>query len=81
MYSQVNYQVRTTEGTSECFSLDNEVLQGKSLSPTLFAAYINEIEWRMNEIEGMRVNVIGMKVSVLMYAYALVLLSQAENRL
>ena len=43
MYSQLKCQVRTTEGMSECFSQDKGVLQGESLSPTLFASYINEL--------------------------------------
>ena len=51
------------------------------MSPTLFTAYINELEAKMNAIEGMRVNIIGVKVSVLMYADDLVLLSQTEDRL
>ena len=59
---------------SECFSQDNGVLQGKNLSPTLFAAYINELESRMNTS-------FGVKVSVLMYADDLVLLSQTEDGL
>ena len=66
---------------SKCFPWDNEVLQGDSLSPTLFAAYINELESRMNAIEGMGVKINGVKVSVLMYADDLVLLSQTEDRL
>ena len=57
MYSQLKCQVRTTEGMSECFSQDKGVLQGESLSPTLFAAYINELESIMNAIEGMGVNI------------------------
>ena len=81
MYSQLKCQVRTTEGMSECFSQDNGVLQGESLSPTLFAAYINELESRMNAVEGMCVNINGVKVSVLMYADDLVLLIQTEDGL
>ena len=40
MYSQLKCQVKSTEGTSECFSRDNGVLQGESLSPTLFTPYL-----------------------------------------
>ena len=57
MYSQLKCQVRTTKGMNECFSQDNGVLQGESLSPTLFAAYFNGLESRMNAIEGMGVNI------------------------
>ena len=66
---------------SECFSQDKGVLQGESLSSTLFAAYINELESMMNAIEGMGVNINGVKVSVLMYADDLVLLPQTEDGL
>ena len=66
---------------SECFSQDNGVLQGGSLSPTLFTAYINELESRINAIECMGVNINEVKVSVLMYADDLVLLSQTEDGL
>ena len=65
----------------ECFSQDNKELQGESLLPTLFAAYINELESRMNAIEDMGVNINGVKVSVLIYADDLVLLSQTEDGL
>ena len=81
MYSQLKCQVKATEGMSECFSQDNRVLQGESLSPTLFTVYINELESRMNAIEGMGVNINGVKVSFLMYADDLVLLSQTEDEL
>ena len=57
---------------SECFSQDKGVLEGESLLPTLFTAYINELESIMNAIEGMGVNINGVKVSVLMYADDLV---------
>ena len=63
------------------FSQDNGVFQGESLSPTLFIAYINELESRINAIEGMGVNINGVKLSVLMYADDLVLLSQTEDGL
>ena len=82
MYSQLKCQVRTTEGMSECFSRDNGVLQGESLSPTFVAAYINELESRMNAIEaGHGMNINGVTVSVHMYADDLVLLSQTEDGL
>ena len=66
MYSQLKCQVSATEGMSECFSQDNGVFQGESLSPTLFTAYINELESIMNAIDGMGVNINGVNVSVLM---------------
>ena len=78
MYSPFKSCVRTSDGTSEYFCQENGVLQVESMSPTLFAAYINEIESKMNEIEGMGVSINGVMVSVLMYADDLVLLAQTE---
>ena len=51
MYRQFKSCVRTSDGTREYFCQENGVLQGESLLPTLFAAYINEIESKMNDIE------------------------------
>ena len=62
MYRQLKCQVNTTEGMSECFSQSNGVVQGKSLSPTLFTAYINELESIMNVIDGMSMNINRVKV-------------------
>ena len=78
MYSQFKSCVRTSNGTSEYFCQENGVLQGESLSPTLFAAFINKIESKMNVIEGMGVSINRVMVSVLMYADDLVLLAQTE---
>ena len=60
MYSQLKCQVRLAEGMSECFSQDNGVFQGESLSLTPFVAYINELE---NKIENMGVIINRLKIS------------------
>ena len=81
MYSQSKCQVKTTKGMSECFSQDNGVLQGESLSRALFTAYVNELESIINAMESMGVNINGDKVSVLMYADDMMLLYQTEDGL
>ena len=55
MNSKLGCQVRTSVGESDHFAQDNGVMQGECLSPTLFAAYINEIERLMNNTEEMSV--------------------------
>ena len=44
MYSKLKCQVKTSSGESDMFPQSNGVMQGECLSPTLFTAYINEIE-------------------------------------
>ena len=78
MYSQFKSCVRTSDGASQHLCQENGVLQRESSSPTLFAAYINETESKMNDIEGMSVSINGVIVSVLMYADDLVLLAPTE---
>ena len=68
MYSKLGCQVRTSVGESDDFAQDNDVMQGECLSPTLSAAYINEIERLMNSIEEVGVYINGVKVSAIMYA-------------
>ena len=55
MYSKLKCQVRTSAGESDMFPQSNGVMQGECLSPTLFTAYINEIERLMNDINEMGV--------------------------
>ena len=67
MYSILKCQVRTSAGVSDHFSQDNGVMHGECLSPTLFAAYINEIERLMNNIDEMGVHVDGVNISDYVY--------------
>ena len=79
MYSQLKCQVRTSVEESDHFAQDHGVMQGECLSPTLFVAYINELERLMNNIEEMGVYVNNVKVSVILYADDLMVLI-AKNR-
>ena len=56
-------------------------MQGECLSPTLFTAYINEIERLMNDVDEMGVYLNGVKVSVIMYADDLVIISKTKHGL
>ena len=76
MYSKLKGQVRTSAGESDMFSPSNGVMQEECHSPTLFTAYINEIERRVNDVDEMGVYLNGVKVSVIMYADDLVLSSK-----
>ena len=61
-------QVRTVDGSSTSFSLNNGLMQGESLSPTLFSILINDIVYAMTKCCLMGVDINGVKVSVLKYA-------------
>ena len=78
MYSKINSKVRTSNGVSGTFSQQCGhcgVMQGESLSPTLFAISINEVEALMNNIPSIGVLAGNRKLSVLKYADDLVLCS------
>ena len=78
MYSKINSKVTT----SEMFSQKCGVMQRESLSPTLFATSINEIEAIMNNIPSMGrlgVFVRNHKIYVLAYADDLVLCSVTSD--
>ena len=81
MYSKLKCQVRTSAGESDMFSKSNGVMQGECLSPTLFTAYINEIERLMNGIDEMGMYLNGVKLSVIMYADDIVLISKTKHGL
>ena len=71
MYSKV----RTSNRVSGTFSQQCGVMQGESLSPTLFAISINEVEALMSNIPSMDVLAGNHKLSVLKYGDDLVLCS------
>ena len=79
MYSKLKCQVRTSTGESDIFPQSNGVMQGECLSPTLFTAYINEIERLMNDVDEMGVYLNGVKVSVIIYADDLVFISKTKH--
>ena len=81
MYSKINSKVRTSNGSSGTFSQKCGVMQGESLSPSLFSISINEIETIMNTIPSMGVFVGDRKISVLKYADDLVLCSVTSDGL
>ena len=66
----------TSARASDHFLQVNGVMKGECLSPTLFAAYINEIERLMINIDEIGVHVNGVNISVIMYADDLVLIAK-----
>ena len=73
--------VRADDRGRTCMSVATGVMQEECLSPTLFAAYINEIERLMNNVDEMGVHVNGVKISVIMYADDLVLIAKNKHGL
>ena len=55
MYIRLKCQVRTSAGESDVFPQSNRAMQGECLSPTLFTAYVNEIERLLNNVDEMGV--------------------------
>ena len=74
-------QVRTADGSSTSFSLNNGLMQGESLSPTLFSILINDIVDAMTKCCSMGVDINGVKMSVLKYADDIVLMATSPEGL
>ena len=68
MYSKLKSQVRANNGYTEDFPRDIGVLQGESLSPTLFSFHLNSIVNYMNNVTNMGITLQNGKISVLKYA-------------
>ena len=81
MYRKMKCQVRTADGSSTSFSLNNGLMLGESLSPTLFSILINDIVDAMTKCCSMGVDINGVKVSVLKYADDIVLMATSPEGL
>ena len=74
-------QARTADWSSTLFSLNNGLMQGESLSPTLFSILINDIVDTMTKCCSMGVDINSVKVSVLKYADDIVLMATSPGAL
>lgn len=81
MYSSVKSCVRGPEGLTCDFDCILGVRQGESLSPFLFAMYVNDLETTLNTsgITGLNINML--KLFILFYADDAVLLSESREDL
>ena len=70
-------QLTTTDTDTE----DNGLMQGESISPTVFSAFINDIVEAMNKITSMGAVINNIKITVLKYADDLVLLATSQEGL
>ncbi len=81
MYSKIRSKVKTSAGISDTFLLQNGLMQGECLSPTLFSLYINDIVNCIDNIDTMGIYMGTTKVSVLKYADDLVLIAKSSDGL
>ena len=81
MYGKIKSKVRTSNGSSGTFPQKYGVMQGESLSLSLFSISINDNETIINTIPSMGVLVGDRKTSVLKYADDLVLCSVTSDGL
>ena len=68
MYSKMKGRVRTNDGFTAPFNMDNGLMQGECISPTVFSAFINDIVEAMNKITSMGAVINNIKITVLKYA-------------
>ena len=75
IYVQAKTRIRTGEGLSEHVKIMKGVLQGETLSPTLFSLFLNKIvtELEQEEINGVKLG--DERVTILLYADDQVLVS------
>ena len=65
LYEWVRAKIKTKEGMSECFSSDIGVKQGCTLSHTLFALYIDNIEEWISNNKGEAIQLVKYVVKLL----------------
>ena len=81
MYCKMKCRVRTDDGITAPFNMNKGLMQGESISPTLFSAFINDIVEAMNKITSMGVVINNIKITVLKYDDDLVLLATSQEGL
>ncbi len=72
--------VRVNGTKTETFPISIGVRQGDTLSPTLFALYVNDLCEDIKQLQN-GIDVAGRQVSILMYADDIVLFSETEEGL
>jgi hypothetical protein len=80
LYSDTVSTVRLNGYHSPWFKTNYGVRQGDSLSPTLFAIYINDLVHELNE-QGVGLDVDGRNVSSLLYADDIIIFAENEEKL
>ena len=81
MFIKAKSKVRTNAGCSDNFNLTTGLMQGESLSPSLFSIFINDLDEAMDEVNSMGVTIHGTRITVLKYADDIVLLADNEEGL
>ena len=82
MYRKIQSKVWTSDGHTDPFPLNNGLLQGECLSPSLYSILIDDIVEYMNNINGMGIWCRERKITgVLKYADDLVLLANTTEGL
>ncbi|XP_071123934.1 uncharacterized protein [Mytilus edulis] len=80
LYENVRCTVRVNDRHTPWFNVDCGVKQGCLLSPTLFAAYINDLTERINNLDcGVRID--DTMLSILLYADDIALIAPDEESL
>lgn len=81
MYTHVKSYVRTATGVSETFYCSHGVRQGESLSPFLFAMFINDMEETFASCPGAGIHIADVKLFLLLYADDSVIFAESAQGL
>jgi len=79
LYKKAKTKIRTTLGFTDLINILKGVLQGESLSPTLFTMYLEEIVKILKESKVDGINLLLIEIIILLYADDIILM--ATNQL
>ena len=77
MYARTSSCIRINFTLTSWFECNSGVAQGKNLSPTLFAVFINDLVGEINSL-GLGLNINGTPLSMLLYVDDIVLIASSE---
>ena len=80
VYKHTTSTIKINNKLTEWFNCNSGVAQGNNLSPTIFAAFVNDLVTEINDL-GIGVQVGDLFVSMLLYADDIVLIANSERNL
>lgn len=81
IYKNATARVKTTEGLTESFPIKKGVLQGETMSPTLFNLFIDDLAETLDKSGTIAIRMGALRVHILLYADDQVLMATSPTEL